>query len=349
MTGSRPVIHLINPLMNAFGGSERRTLGVYDLLSPHADVTLWSGETPDVRLPAGYDVRRIDVAAGAWPQGGHMVFVGCYQAIRDWVLRARSDRTILIYNTPGLHQLLPAVQKLSALGSPVEIVYAAEWMKKIARCIGVVHPSPIDLQRFAPGPERSQKQPFTIGRLSRDIAIKHHEADADLYRGLAADGMRVRVMGGTLLQPVLGDAPGIDLTPAGSTPAETFLQGLDCFYYRTNDKWIEPSGRVVLEAMASGVPVVAHRRGGYAEFIRHGHDGFLFNDQSQAVELIKRLRDDASLRTEISTAARATALRVCGPEAMEQAARYYLLPGRKRLRSAADGALKQPAASIDHA
>jgi len=42
----------------------------------------------------------------------------------------------------------------------------------------------------------------------------------------------------------------------------------------------EPFGPVVVEAMASGVPVVAARSGGLPEIITHGKDGFLFTPGS---------------------------------------------------------------------
>jgi glycosyltransferase involved in cell wall biosynthesis len=329
MKAPRPLVHLINPLGNAYGGSERRTLGLHDLLAPHAEVQLWSVSAPDPRIPSAYSVRQINAASGAVPQGGNMVFVGCYQPLGDWILDARAKRSILIYNTPGLLPLLQSLHKLSALGAPVEIVYAAAWMRQAARCPGVVHPSPIDLQKFIPRPGRGPREPFTVGRLSRDVPGKHHMPDTALYRELTAAGMRVRLMGATLLQPALGAESSIELLPAGALPAASFLHGLDCFYYRTHDEWKEPWGRVLMEAMACGVPVVAHRRGGYSEFIRDGENGFLFDEPGQAVEMISRLRDDAALHARITRAAIETVKHLCGPESMAQVALYYLYTGNQ--------------------
>lgn len=336
MTARRPLIHLINPLGNAYGGSELRTLGLHDMLAPHADVQLWSNGTPDARLLSAYAVKQINIASGDVPKGGNMIFVGCYKPVGDWVFDSRAERSILIYNTPGLGILLPTVQKLSALGAPVEIVYAAAWMRQAALCPGVVHSSPIDLHKFRPLSGGGPREPFTVGRLSRDVQGKHHAPDVSLYSELAAAGMRVRLMGASVLQPHLGSAPAIELLPVGAVPAVSFLQGLDCFYYRTHDEWKEPWGRVLMEAMACGVPVVAHRRGGYSEFIRHGENGFLFDEPAQAVEVISRLRQDATLHARIARAAMDTVQRLCGPEAMKQVASYYLQTGRACWRSVED-------------
>ena len=45
-------------------------------------------------------------------------------------------------------------------------------------------------------------------------------------------------------------------------------------------KWEEAFGNVVAEALAVGVPVVAYRRGGPAELVRHGETGFVVEPDS---------------------------------------------------------------------
>ena len=54
-------------------------------------------------------------------------------------------------------------------------------------------------------------------------------------------------------------------------------------------KWNEAYGNVVVEAMACGVPVVAYRRGGPSEIIKHGITGFLV-DPDNKEELLKYLK-----------------------------------------------------------
>jgi UDP-glucose:tetrahydrobiopterin glucosyltransferase len=45
-------------------------------------------------------------------------------------------------------------------------------------------------------------------------------------------------------------------------------------------RWLEAFGNVAIEALACGVPVIAYRRGGPAEIVKHGKTGFLVEPDS---------------------------------------------------------------------
>ena len=45
----------------------------------------------------------------------------------------------------------------------------------------------------------------------------------------------------------------------------------------------EAMGRVTVEAMASGLPVIGHARGGTPELVRDGITGFLYTDGAEAL------------------------------------------------------------------
>lgn len=324
----KPEIHLLNPLRNAAGGSEWRTLSIYDLLAPHAKVRIWALGEPGRHFPTKYPIERLSVESGQYPSHGTFVFVGYYEAPGDWVRLVRSDRTILICNTPYFRDLPKSLIQLSALGAPIEIVYAAQWMRQAVGVDGIVQVSPIDLTRFRPRPVDSDRlaTPFTVGRMSRDVQGKHHPEDVGVYTWLCANQYRVRIMGGTILAAALAGGCTAELLPCRAEPGEHFLNSLDCFYYRTHPNWREPYARVVMEAMACGLPVVAHRSGGYSEGITHGRDGFLFDTTAEALDLIRTLSQNPDLRHAIGQAARQTAETLYSPSRMREIANYYLAP-----------------------
>ena len=259
-----------------------------------------------------------------------MVFIGCYFYPGDWIHGSKSNRTILNYNTLSPIPLSNAVPALSALGPEVEFLYPSRIMQREAGYSGTVEPSIIDLKRFHPRKiNEDEPRNFHIGRLSRDEPYKHHFDDAALYMRLAKEGCRVRIMGGTVLKPILRGEGNIELIPSCAEQADEFLRGLACFYYRTGEKWFETGGRVVMEAMATGVPVVGHRRGGYVEWISHGQDGFLFDTQAEALNIIRRLKSDLALRLAVGEAARQKAVALFSRAALRKIIDFYLSPKPK--------------------
>lgn len=71
----------------------------------------------------------------------------------------------------------------------------------------------------------------------------------------------------------------------------------------------ETFGLVVLESMASGVPVIARDEGGPSDIVKHGETGFLIppNDLDGFVTKAMKLAQDNPLRQRMATAARAAA------------------------------------------
>lgn len=80
-------------------------------------------------------------------------------------------------------------------------------------------------------------------------------------------------------------------------------------YYRAMDIFVLPSftettGLVVLEAMASGVPVVSSKVGVAVEFIKNGENGYLFDAYSdfELFTILKKLSVEKELREKIGKA-----------------------------------------------
>lgn len=321
-------IHIVNPMWD-IAGSEWRALSLCRLLRDRAPVDLWSEHVPDARMAQLAPIRRIRGWPGRFPRRGTFVIVGAYFRIGRWWRWARPDRTILIYNAHDPDSFRTRLDWLSLGGRrPVEVVFASRWLARSAGRDGPVQVSPIDTARFAPPTGGASRSGFVVGRLSRDDPRKHAETDPGLYRRLAAEGMRVRIMGGMCLAEQLAGVAEVELLPAGAWDAAEFLGQIDCFLYRTHSALREASGRVVLEAMACGLPVVCDARDGPAEYVEHGKTGFLVADADEAFETLRRLHRDHKLRRTIGSAARRAVERIFSPAAQEAVAAFYLGPAR---------------------
>ena len=132
-------------------------------------------------------------------------------------------------------------------------------------------------------------------------------------------------MGASLtLQQQLDGEQAVELLPSCALEPQAFLQDIDCFFFRTNPSWLEPWARVISEAMACGLPIVAERRGGYAAIIDHGRNGFLFDNEAEAYAILLTLKNDPQLRARVGAAARETQVRLLGDAQREDVAAFYL-------------------------
>jgi len=167
--------------------------------------------------------------------------------------------------------------------------------------------SGVDVDRFTPAANASpfDGSAFTIGTVGRLDPVKNHEA---LLRSFAA---------------LSGRFPSLRLTIVGDGPLRSSLQatssalgvaGLISFtgarndtpeLMRTFDLFVLPSvnegiSNTILEAMATGLPVVAARVGGNPELIADGVTGRLYDLTDPAAlkrALLPYLTDPAECRT----------------------------------------------------
>lgn len=305
-----------------------RVVELYKMLKPAADVTVWTEWNPEPSLARAVPIRLLRPRRGQFPLTGTLVFVGFWFHVGRWTWLSLASRRIMLCKTMPKRRFFfdDMRQAVSCRGiRPVEFAYAGI---EVARAIGLpgpILPSLIDLVRFRPRREASRRDTFRVGRMSRDVVDKHHEEAPALYRRLISAGCTVRIMGGTTLRKWIPDVPaGLELLPLGAEEGSTFLQQLDCFLYRTSDQWFETFGRVVFEAMACGLPVVAHRRAGYSHFLRDGEDVLLFDTDEEAFTLVMRLKTDASLTARIARNARRRVEEMFSPSSLDAMTRYFV-------------------------
>lgn len=304
-------IHIVSRF-DGIGGTEMHAKTLAEMLRPSAQVALWADEaTPTA---AHYGARPINTFGGSFPRGGTLIFVGTHQRTDLWLDHAKPRRLIVICNLFSARRIFTFLTSLERPTLPTaELAFISAMLRDALGLPGVVSPTLIDLKRFHPV-ARNNSSRFTIGRHSRDDLLKHHPDDPSLYAMLGWSGCRTRLMGASCLQSVLHDSPHVDILPVGAEAPEQFLASLDCFTYRTHPTCIEAGGRVIMEAMASGLPVVAHPAGGYAEWIKENKNGYLVATQEAAFERLLELSTNRNLASTLGIHARETALRLSGEE-----------------------------------
>jgi len=320
-------LHLLGRFSEAFTGAERELLDIRRLLQGRRPVKLWSDVPPHPSY-AGLGIATIQPFAQQFPRGGALLIAGVHMRPGIWLKYAGFEKIILFYNLANHGQLFAAMEALrDSTGLDPELVFVSRMLQLSVGLPGRIARSLMDLQPFlAVADERFARaagRPFTVGRVSRDAPDKHHPEDPALYRMLASRGLKVRIMGGTCLAAALQGVEGVELLPAGAESAADFYRSLDAFFYRTGAS-TEAYGRVVVEAMAAGLPVAAHARGGYAEVMEHEVSGLLVQSQEEAYDAVMRLAGDAGLCRRMGEAGRVRALAVHGPEATQREMAFYL-------------------------
>lgn len=312
-----PPIHIVTHF-SGIGGCETHATTLAGLLAARNQRVIVWADTPTSGA-ATHGATVISPFGGRMPHGGTLILLGTHFTPGKWLDYAKPKRLIVIcvLSFPAqVFAMLTLLERPSL--PPAELVFVSSRLRETLALPGIICPEPMDLQRFCPPDRSGQREgPFTLGRHSRDTLEKHHPDDPSLYRMLAWSGIHTHLLGGTCLNTWLGDIPEIRPLPAGSIAPESFLSGLDCFFYRTHPSWAEPSGRVVMEALACGLPIIAHESGGYTDWIAQGKNGYIFSSQEEAYELVQQLKNSPRDCETMALAARRTAERESGGVRLE--------------------------------
>jgi len=146
--------------------------------------------------------------------------------------------------------------------------------------------------------------PLVIGRLSRAATDKYSRNTWHIYRRVPYP-IKARLMAWSRqVENKVGEPPEwAECLPARAETPRQFFGKLHCMV-QVNGGAAENWPRCGLEAMASGVPIVAQDRWGWKEMIRHGHTGYLAATDDELAFYTARLAYDEDHRLEIAHRAR---------------------------------------------
>lgn len=157
-----------------------------------------------------------------------------------------------------------------------------------------------------------------VGRLAAEKRVD------DLARLSEIDGIRV---------VIVGDGPSRDKLRAllpdahftGFLSSDALAQAVASFDVFVHCGELETFGQSIQEALASGVPVVAPRRGGPIDLVNHGRTGYLYEPGKldQLVSYVDALVASAPLRQHMSRHARASVASRTWEQVCERLIAYY--------------------------
>ncbi len=187
-------------------------------------------------------------------------------------------------------------------------------------------------ERLMAGRDANRLLVLYVGRIAKE---KHLETLHDIA---CQPGIALTLVGGGNYLPeirrVLADSDA-QFTGylTGDDLAEAFAAA-DVFVFPGPT---ETFGQVVLEAMASGLPVVVPNRGGPQTLVREGQSGFIcpVGDSAAFSDRVRQLRDDPALRQQMGCEARKAAENRPWLAIMRQLETYYaeaLALHQRRLR-----------------
>ncbi|MGN6301214.1 MAG: glycosyltransferase family 4 protein [Angustibacter sp.] len=243
----------------------------------------------------------------ALPEAAHVV--AAYDALQD--CDVIHDHTLL---GPLIGPL--AVRSPARPAPPVLVTHHNPFTPEAARVLGVVarqatvvavshaharsaHGVPVgavvhhgvDLRRYHPRADGDRGYLLFLGRMSPDKGV--HRA----VRVAARTGRRL-VIATKMRHPDEVAYYERDVAPllgphaeppreAGLDEATALLAGATALLNPIT--WPEPFGLVMIEALASGTPVIAFPHGAAPEIVEHGRTGFLCGDEDAMVEAVRRV------------------------------------------------------------
>ena len=134
----------------------------------------------------------------------------------------------------------------------------------------------LSLYQFNNAPEVSLAW---LGRIAPEKALE----DAVAAVNITKTPMKIfgKIQDQNYWEQICRDFPDAPIEYQGFLTTEKLQQELGkCRALLMTPRWIEAFGNVAIEALACGVPIIAYRRGGPSEIVKHGQTGWLVEPDS---------------------------------------------------------------------
>jgi glycosyltransferase involved in cell wall biosynthesis len=166
----------------------------------------------------------------------------------------------------------------------------------------------VDPQLFCPPSHPREESNFAIGFVGRlveekggaDLLAALAQLNGDWHLDILGDGPQKAALGKQAARLQIADRVRFGSLPSAEMPG--FYQGLDLLVVpsRTRPNWKEQFGRVIVEAMGCGVPVLGSSSGAIPDVI--GDAGLIFPEGDHAVlaECIRQVKESPELRRDLS-------------------------------------------------
>jgi hypothetical protein len=303
------------------------------------NVVVWAADAaPAIPVSDNARVRRLDPDVGAYPREGIQVFVGL-NADDDntWSSRSQAGRVIVfcVGASPSLY--LDQLRSIACDGSRrIELVFPSAVMATRFGRGHAVLPPPLEPLAVAPATPPQRQRPYSkwiiedppawpVGVVGQNGRVVAEPSDVDFLRGIAARTGRLDVYDPGRLRYALGGDRLVHFHPRREAGFLAVLASVRCLLYRLPEHWwFEGSGRELFDAMSVGLPVLCPRASLYAEYIRDGIDGLLYDTYDEAYRYLTELRTAPMLAAEIGAAARETASRLFDQRSLERSYREFI-------------------------
>jgi glycosyltransferase involved in cell wall biosynthesis len=213
--------------------------------------------------------------------------------------------------------------------------YANREIAAAAGTPGPVHSPVVDSEVFSPGPASARSTAilpsapgvFVVGTVGKLAAGRGHEQAIAACAPLGPAALLLHVGKGERLPALRAEAERL-----GSAERNVWAGYQDDSlpdFYRAMDAFLFPASgsqqgqRAILEAMATGVPVVAFPIPGVRDLLSDGVEGFVAPDVPAATDALRRLASDPALRARLGEAARRRALAFSRAAFAESARELY--------------------------